>query len=325
MRRLIILIGILATACTLTRPTPTPISSTLSHRSAAALEGAIATPSPTSASTLIATPTVSPTDIRSALQEQVDAILVKYPGDWHILVKRLDGESLYARQTSQSIDVASVIKIPLALLFFKSLEPQHLSSLKTYLAEKGADERTFAQLMHAMIVDSEEDATFTLLKTVTNSGLNVSATLKDWGAPNTNIYWRKSTVSDMATLTEGLYDGKLATPEARDILLGYMAEYTDEDDTRTGVIRTQLPCGGHDYNKRGTVIDEYLVVADLAIIDFPTPGGQQAYLIALFAYPGKSDATYQSLVQGMEALAPIFWQAIRAESGLGETVACTHP
>ena len=47
-------------------------------------------------------------------------------------------------------------------------------------------------------------------------------------------------------------------------------------------------------------------------------------MIALFAYPGKGGGTYESLVQGMETLAPVFWQAIRAENSLAEAAGCNN-
>jgi hypothetical protein len=173
-----------------------------------------------------------------------------------------------------------------------------------------------------MLVNSEEDATFSLLTFITNSRLDVNRTLRDWGAAHTDIYLRKSTVEDMAALVDGLYAHDLVPPEAREVILTYMAEYTEADDTRIGVIRAKLSCGGNFYNKRGTITVEYLVVADMAILEFPTPTGEPAYMIALFAYPGDGGATYESLVQGMETLAPVFWRAICAENSLAEADEC---
>jgi beta-lactamase class A len=318
MRRLLFLFSILLTACSsspkILVQAVTPVS---------------ATPRPTAIPLLMATPTLIPTAtpnlaiIRETLQTQTDAVLTHYPADWHILVEQVDGSVLYSRQTTERIDVASVIKIPIALLFFKFLEQKNIPSLKDYLAQKGTVGRTFEELLRAMLVNSEEDATFSLLTYVTNSRLDVKRTLRDWGAAHTDIYLRKSTVDDMTTLVDGLYTRNLVTPDAREIILTYMAEYTEADETRIGVIRAKLPCGGKFYDKRGTITQEYLVVADVAILKFPTPAGEKAYMIALFAYPGDSGATYESLVQGMETLAPVFWQDIQAENSLTEADECS--
>ena len=261
-----------------------------------------------------------------ALQAQIDAVLARYPADWHILVKEVGGEMLYAHQYTREIDVASVIKIPIALLFFKSLEQETPASLKDYLAGNGIDGRTYEQLLHAMLVNSEEDATFSLIKAISDSRLDVKKTLTGWGAAHTDIILRKSTPEDMAELIDGFYAHNLLTPAAREILLAYMAEYTSADDTRIGVLRTALPCGGQIYDKRGTIITPYLAVADLAILKFDSPAGERAYTIVFFAYPGNyKGVTYESLVQGMETLATGFWQAIRTANALPEQTGCSAP
>jgi hypothetical protein len=254
----------------------------------------------------------------------VEAVLAQHPGDWHILVKQVGGSVLYARQAAQRVDAASVIKIPIALLFFKTIAPKSAEALEDYLSTQGIDGRTFGQLLRAMLVNSEEDATSSLLTAIRDSRLDVDATLRAWGAAHTDIALRKSTAEDIAALVDGFYARDLLTPAAREVLLGYLAEYTPADETRLGVLRGALPCGGRFYNKRGTVTREYLLVADVAIIAFPSPAGERAYLLALFASPGQDGATYESLVQGTEALAPLFWQAIRAQSGLPEA-GCAEP
>jgi beta-lactamase class A len=326
LQRSLFLLLILLTACGGFSQTLTPAPGT-ARPTGTALPMATLSVTPTLTLTPAATPypTGTMTDLRPALQTEIDSVLRKYPADWHILVKRVGGEALYSRQLSGRIDVASVIKIPIALLFFKLLERQNLLTLKDYLAVKGIDGRTFEQLLHAMLVKSEEDATLSILKAVTNSRLDVTQTLRSWGAARTDIYYRTSTLEDMAALMEGLYAGKLSTPEARTIILTYMAEYTETDETRIGVIHAALPCTGHFYNKRGTITKEYLVVADMAIVDFPTSAGKQAYLIGMFAYPGDGGITYEALVQGMETLTPVFWQAIKAENSLMGDDGCNHP
>ena len=328
MRRLILFVCILTLACSLPsrilRPTPLspPYAATTTSQTGTSTLVETAVPAPTASMPPAATLAVDTT----AFHAQVDAALARYPGDWHILVEPVGGSVLYSRQASSSIDVASVIKIPIAMLFFKSLEGQNLPPLKQYLAAKGIDGRTYEQLLHAMLVDSEEPATFSLLKALEDSRMDVQGTLRGWGAANTNVILRKSTVEDIVTLIDGLYAHELLQPEARDIVLGYMAEYTSADDTRTGVIRKLLPCGGQFYNKRGTITAEYLAVADVALIQFPSPTGERAYVIALFAYPGGDrNITYESLVGGMQALTPIFWQAIRTQSALRDAAGCGNP
>jgi beta-lactamase class A len=320
-RQLIFLLCAWMAACA---PATPGVQATPSITEAAARPGLQATFGPAPSATVTVRPglAATSTDNGAALRGQVEAALAQYPGDWHILVKEVGGQVVYSHQAAQRIDAASVIKIPIALLFFKTIAPRILPALKDYLANKGIDGRTFEQLLHAMLVDSEEEATFSLLSAIRNSHLDVDAALRGWGAVHTDIYLRKSTPEDIVALVEGFYAGNLLTPPERSILLSYMAEYTQADDTRIGVVRKALPCGGQFYNKRGTITQEYLAVADVAILAFPTPAGERAYMIALFAYPAQSGTTYESLVQGMEKMAHIFWGTIKAQTGLPENVAC---
>jgi hypothetical protein len=329
MQRSLLLLCVLVTACSLPSRVltsgvhPTAVPATPASPPAASLPvSTTLAPRPAASSAPVATAALDLT----ALRRQIDAQFAYYPGDWHILVKQVGGGILYSRQVAGSIDVASVIKIPIALLFFKSLESQELPSLDAYLNNRGIDDRTYGQLLHAMLVESEEPATFSLLKAMEENRLDSRATLRQWGASQTDVLLRKSSADDIVKLFEGLYAGDFITPEARQIILKEMAEYTPEDDTRTGVIRKLLPCGAQFYNKRGTITTPYLAAADVALIQFPSLAGQRAYVIAFFAYPGKDPGiTYESLVQGMQVLTPIFWQAIRAQSALPAGDGCANP
>ena len=43
-------------------------------------------------------------------------------GDWFVVIKDLNGGMLYERQAAVPVDVGSMIKLLVAMLFFKSLE-----------------------------------------------------------------------------------------------------------------------------------------------------------------------------------------------------------
>ena len=319
-RRLILLLCVLTAACAPVTQSPVRpfVTATVFRATSTPQPGQ----SPSPPATVTGSP--SPTDDGAALKGQVEAVLAEHPAEWRILVKQVGGSVLYARQTTERVDTASVIKIPIALLFFKTVTPKSEAALNDYLVKKGIDGRTFGQLLRAMLVDSEEDATSSLWTAIGESHLDVGATLRSWGAAHTDITLRKSTVEDIAALLEGFYAGNLLTPAARQVLLDYLAEYTPADEMRLGVLRGALPCGGRFYNKRGTITKEYLLVADVAILAFPTRAGERVYLLALFASPGQEGATYESLVEGMEALARVFWGTIGARSGLAEA-GCVGP
>jgi len=95
------------------------------------------------------------------LAPSIERITDQAGGRWHIIIKQIEGPTLYASLPDQRINIASVVKVPVALLFFKAIESNGVNEnqLQDYLQSKGTGGRTFDQLLRAMLVKSEEDAT----------------------------------------------------------------------------------------------------------------------------------------------------------------------
>ena len=228
--------------------------------------------------------------------ECLDNIFIKYGGDWHVLVKEIGGRVIYSRLIKDKIHPASIIKVPIAMLFFKALEQQP-DDLGTYLSKHGSEGRSFEQLLRALLVISEEDAA-DVMKNWLNDHLRVSDVLKDWGANHTTIDPRRTTVQDITLLFEGLYQGKWLTPEARETILDLLSEYTLNDDTRLGVIREELSTGSKLYSKRGSLTTGRVIAAEVAIVE----NKGKAFLVAIFGYPGNQEpyASYKDLNAAIE-------------------------
>jgi hypothetical protein len=254
-------------------------------------------------------PVVDPTPAETALADGIDQALPAYGGNWNILIRANMDHTVYSLHASERIHVASIIKVPIAMLFFKSLEKEGIqpADYANYLPTRGID-RTYQQLLTAMLVASEEDATETLWGAVRKSGLDVQATLEAWGAYETDIPNRQSTLDDIASLYEKLYFGGAIDPEGRRILLELLGTYTSSDDTRLGVLRASLPVGAQFYNKRGTITEERLVIGDSALYAWPQDGGEKVYVVIALGYPGNLPTNDVKLVQGIEAVAKLFWQ-----------------
>ena len=62
----------------------------------------------------------------------------QHGGEWYVAVKNISGDMLYERQAAIPVDVGSMIKIPVAMLFFKSLEIEEIppASYADYLSRK---------------------------------------------------------------------------------------------------------------------------------------------------------------------------------------------
>ncbi len=104
-------------------------------------------------------PIPDPSPEEAAFRNRMDRVFENYGGEWHVMVKEVEGKVLYALDANESIHPASVVKVPLAMLFFESLHEREIDDLRLFLVERGTDGRTYQQLLYGMLVDSEEEAT----------------------------------------------------------------------------------------------------------------------------------------------------------------------
>ena len=235
----------------------------------------------------------------------MEAIFEEYGGVWHVIFKEVDGEVIYSRHARERIHPASTIKVPIAMLLFEAFDDEMPRNLPEHLAERGTGGRTYEQLLRAMLVISEEDATQILVDWI-EERLRIRDTLEGWGLTETTITPRRTTAEETARVLEDLYRGMWIEPQARDIILELMNEYTSNDDGRLGVIRDNI-LNGNMYNKRGSLASEWVIVADTAIIEY----GGKAYIVALFAYPkDEGDTTYEDLEAAIEEAAHLIWEYI---------------
>ena len=241
------------------------------------------------------------------LAEQIETIIQRSGGRWHILIKEVNGPILYEKGADRRINIASVVKVPIALLFFAALENRGIlePELPEYIRSTGPGGRTFHQLLYAMLVASEEDATNTLVDYIADN-LNLPTQLRDWNMQEIDLEARRYTVADVASLFEKLYLGEYNSPTAKLLLLEYLREYTPNDETRIGILRNYIPANYLIYNKRGSLLTPY-VVADSAIIE--NPDGKD-FIITIFAYNSQPKTTYEVLDQAVGEISIAFWEYI---------------
>jgi hypothetical protein len=231
-------------------------------------------------------------------------------GEWHVYIQESGQDPLYATLSNQSIHPASTIKIADAVLFFKALEKKKVTDIPAYISQHGTASRTFEQLLHAMLVNSEEAAT-SALEDWTGQILDGNQTLHDLGFTHTFITPRQSTAEEMARLLVAVNDGQLVSPPARQIILSYLAEITANDSTLIGVIRPNLAPDDILYDKRGEIASQRTVVADLALL---CTGGK-TYVIAIYAYHDteNNSGTFNSLQAAVEKISADLWETIQQE------------
>lgn len=233
------------------------------------------------------------------LRENLDELLLSAQGDWHGAIKQINGDSLYQFNPYATFHPASTIKVPIAMGFYQWLEDQLIDDWATFLGEHGADGRSFASLLRAMLVDSEEEATETLLNKLGAGWLE--ETWKAWGLKATHLDPRRSSATEIMGLLEDLHTGRRLSSASNAAILSYMSTYTVNDSTRIGRLRPRLPRGSVIYNKRGSLVDWPMVVADSAILELPN----SAYIFTLHGI-GHGKASYESLEATWAAAVDIF-------------------
>jgi hypothetical protein len=253
-------------------------------------------------------PIPDPSPEEAAFRNRMDKNFEVYGGDWHVVVKEIDGKVLYALNANGSIHPASVVKVPLAMLFFEALREREVDDLRLFLVERGTDGRTYQQLLYGMLVDSEEEAADSILD-YTNDFFNTTARLIEWGYQYTTINPRRTTATEMTRVFEDLWLRTRLSDEESRIILEQLAVYTSGDDSRLGVIRDDLPMGSHYYSKRGSLVQGRTIVGEVAILEI----GNSAYVITIFGYPGSGEdaPNYEELETAIEDASWVIWGYIK--------------
>jgi hypothetical protein len=249
-------------------------------------------------------PIPDPSPEEGAFRSRMDKVFEVYGGEWHVLVKEIDGKVLYALDANEVIHPASVIKVPQAMLFFEALRERDIDQLRLFLVEHGIEGLTYEQLLHDMLVYSDEDATEILLEYIEDY-LRTGDVLEDWGYQYTTIKPRRTTVTEITKLFEELWLGERLTEEENQIILEYLAEYSANDDTRLGVIRGEMPEDSHFYSKRGSLVVGQVIVSESAILEMD----DQAFVVSIFGYRGNEEEApnYDELEEAIEDAAWVIW------------------
>ena len=65
---------------------------------------------------------ISNQETNPPIEERINRIIAQSGGRWHIIIKEVDDDIIYSRLPEQRINIASVVKVPFALLFFEALK-----------------------------------------------------------------------------------------------------------------------------------------------------------------------------------------------------------
>ena len=235
-------------------------------------------------------PTASPDNLQLLLGAVLDQ-----GGQWMAQIKRIGGEVLFERNSTTSIHPASITKVVTGMVLLAMIESQE-TDLETALQHTFESGRSYADLLQAMLIYSEEPATEQLMNVVFK-GLGrerITELLTRWGAPHTTLVPRRSTVGDVVALLEGLYTGRFLSPTSTQKIMNDMAQVTDGDRGRLWALKDVAPQQIEIFNKRASLTDP-LIVGDAGIIILSrADGAKEAYATCILGY-ADGNVTYERL------------------------------
>jgi beta-lactamase class A len=232
-----------------------------------------------------------------ALRATLDELFTQAAGTWFATVKKVNGPYLYQFNPYEPFHPASTIKVPIAMAFYHWLEAEGTPDWLTYVEEHGVFGRSYAQLLRAMIVESEEEATELLVAHLGADYLHT--TWQNWGLKYTRVDPRRSSATELISAFESLYAGRWLAADSRAHLLELMAAYTTNDEMRLGRLSALLPAGSAFYNKRGSLVEWPTVVGDSAIFQLGPAEKRRAYAVSIHGV-GKDAAGYEELEATLE-------------------------
>lgn len=196
--------------------------------------------------------------------------------DWYLDIYELGDDSMrLAIQENEQILVASMVKLPLAMAVLSIMDEDGIPLEQVF--DEEVDERSFDDLLSAMIVQSDEEASY-MLEQYASWGSRLFQRMDEWGFTDIDFIERSCSVKTLAGALEALWNGQYLTADARDYLLGLMGVQSKDDRLHLGVLTQALP-GSHFLNKRGSFQDP-AVAGDCGLLIYE----DQVYVLVVVAH-----------------------------------------
>lgn len=213
------------------------------------------------------------------LQKKIIKLADSAVGDWKIFIQNMATGKILAENAARiEHHAASIFKVPLSMVFMKYLETvtKNEADYKNVLLNEGLEGRTFDQLLTAMLVHSEEKATYILTEFLISKNCNRDQLASSFGSEETSIENRYSTADDMSKFFGHIFDLRTFKYQfTHSYLLKLLSTYTPEDNTRLGKLRNDNIGVTQIADKRGSIaLNGLVVVADAGIVFVKNSAGE---------------------------------------------------
>jgi beta-lactamase class A len=249
------------------------------------------------------------------LKQELENLIVAYPSiKPAIFVWDYETQNYVDINGSKVFSTASIIKIPVLIDVFKSIEAGQISlndtiPLTEYYRSEGSgslqfkavnSQYTIDELARRMITESDNSATNMLVSQI-GSMTDVNQEIRDWGLKNTGINtWlpdlngtNYTTARDMATILYNIDENdKFLSEESRDRMLDYMGHVHNNR-----LIQAGLGAGSVFLHKTGDIGS---MLGDAGIVI--TPNGKKYIVVILANRPHNSFAGKEFIVSASEII-----------------------
>lgn len=214
---------------------------------------------------------------------------------------------------SESFSAASIIKIPVLLQLFRSIEQNQVSlfdemTLTNYYRAEGSgglqfkaenSKYTLDHLARIMITDSDNSATNMIMSKV-GSMVDVNQGIRDWGLEHTHVKtWlpdmngtNHTTAKDLAVMLYNIENPKFLSLSSREKIFDYMGHVKNDRLLAAG-----LGAGASILHKTG---DIGKMLGDAGIVY--TPNGKKYIVVILANRPYNSPAGKEFIVKASELI-----------------------
>lgn len=233
------------------------------------------------------------------LRDGLDALMLGSTAAWYAQIEEIGGPLLFQFAPYSDFFPASTIKLPIALATYAWLEEAAASDWETFIRTQGAGGRSYQQLLRAMLVESEEDATEILVEHLGAAALD--ARWQAWGLADTRVSPRRSSVRDLRACFLAASRGSWLKRSSQAHLLELLSAYTINDEGRLGRLRKRVSVPLTIYNKRGSLVSGPMTVADSGIV---VAGARRFFFTA--SALGGAGSRYEDLEAELDRVVDLF-------------------
>jgi len=202
-------------------------------------------------------------------------------GTWNVSFVELGVGKVFGWRDSLLYNPTSTIKVPIAMILVQLLNEKYAneisaSDLTQILKKNGVDGRSFDQLIHSMLVDSEEEATESCVKFIEQNG-PITEKFKNLGMENTTYLPKRTSQKELAICWRELFQGDILNTESKKYLQNYLKEYTENDESLLSSVTKKFSIE-KPWNKEGIVFSNGLyTMQDTGVIKL----GEKLYYIGI--------------------------------------------